>query len=195
MSMSVQQFHEAIDRLIDSTGVKEQSCCKTCTLATCCNEPVYVGKDEVQWMLDSLTPEQIEEVKDRAREWSVKAVGTGMLEHHQPSAYVWLTYKIPCPFLKDRKCIAYDRRPMSCRMWFARDTPENCDMPGRVDQKHASIPPDANKHGLASMEYFQARIDDGTLHMDHLGVILCELLLGLKIPTGAKVTVDSMENA
>lgn len=192
MSMSVKQFHEAIDRLIASTGVKEVSCCKTCTLATCCNESVYVGKDEVQWMLDSLTPEQIEEVKERTREWSVKAVGTGMLEHHQPSAYVWLTYKIPCPFLKDRKCVAYDRRPMSCRMWFARDTPENCDMPGRVKQQYANFPMNRNS---PEMEYFAGHHKDGTLHMDHLGVILCELLLGLKVPTGSKVTVDNMENA
>lgn len=191
-SMTVKEFHTCIDKQIAASGVTKSSCCATCTLATCCHEPVFVGKDEVQWMLDSLTDDQREYVKEMAMEWSVKAVGTGLLNENAPNdlAYRWLPHKIPCPFLKDKKCIAYERRPMSCRMWFARDTPENCDMPGRVHQRFAELPPRDNPE---AMNYFKSRLRDGTFHMDQLGVILCELLLGIKIPSASKIIVENMD--
>ena len=192
--MTVQEFHTAIDKIIDATQVKQESCCGTCTLATCCNEMVYVGKDEVQWMLDSLTPEQLSYVRHRTTVWGLKAIDTGMMNEQRPSAYKWITYKIPCPFLKDKKCIAYDRRPMSCRMWFARSNPENCDMPGRLHQLHASFPPENPGNSKPLTDYFHQHVENKTLHMDHLGVILVELLFGIKMESGATVKHDSMDN-
>ena len=188
--MTVQEFHKVAESIIDKTLVRQESCCSTCTLATCCHETVYVGKDEVEWMLASMTPEQLDYIKDKTAEWSVKAVGTGMLKEKAPSAYKWITHKIACPFLKDRKCMAYERRPMSCRMWFAKDTPENCDMPGRLKQQHAVFPP-TRGDGIAA--YFAQRTTDGTLHMDHLGAILSEILFNIDLHTGAKITVHNME--
>lgn len=193
--MTVKEFHDSIDRMLAAIPELKQSCCHTCTLATCCNEPVYVGPDEVQWMLDSLTPDQLDYVRDKAAEWSVKAVGTGMLKEDMPDdfAYRWLPHKITCPFLKDRRCIAYERRPMACRVWFVKDTPENCDMPNRRHQRIADIPPDANEHGLASLDYFDAHHLNGTVRVDHLGVILVELLFGIKLHSGANLTSENMK--
>jgi len=58
--MTVQEFHKVAESIIDKTLVRQESCCSTCTLATCCHETVYVGKDEVEWMLASMTPEQLD---------------------------------------------------------------------------------------------------------------------------------------
>jgi len=39
---------------------------------------------------------------------------------------VWLLSNIPCPLLEDRKCVAYDARPLHCRATFSRGAPEMC---------------------------------------------------------------------
>lgn len=191
MTMSMQEFQAAIDAMVAASGVPEESCCSTCTLATCCHETVYAGKDEAQWMLDSLTAEQLEYVRDKTREWSVKAVGTGLLRESRPHVTKWLPHKIPCPFLKDKRCIAYERRPMSCRLWFARSNPENCDFPGREHQQLAHFPP---KMGGPEMTWFDEQMKDGTVHMDHLGAVLSELLFGINLGTKDRVTSENLKD-
>jgi Fe-S-cluster containining protein len=39
---------------------------------------------------------------------------------------IWLLSNIPCPLLEDRKCSAYEARPLHCRATFSTGDPEMC---------------------------------------------------------------------
>ena len=64
----------------------EQAACHRCPACWCCYEPVYVDEREVDYMLESLSPEQFSEVTENTLRWLARA----QLLLHQ---------KMPCPAL------------------------------------------------------------------------------------------------
>lgn len=176
-------YNEFIDRLLEWMLAKPEAikpCCKGCTLASCCSEPAFADRRQVDHMIEGLTPEQIEEVKANLPAWLEATVE--FRKQQRPNAFAYRLKKIPCPLLKDGKCMAYERRPLDCRIFFATGSSADCELPARKHQKFADYPE-------ATMAVFTDRwihlglMADGEVVMDHIGVLLAERLMGLSIPS------------
>jgi Fe-S-cluster containining protein len=81
----------------------------------CCHQAVYVITPELEYLASYIKHSFSEEIKDkiykRANEKYrvTKKLGKEKLHKH----------KSPCPLLFDGKCIAYDARPMACRIYLS----------------------------------------------------------------------------
>src|ERR1041385_6084233 len=135
------EFNKLIDERIARAMANprsEKSCCsKGCS--QCCSEPLFVDEREMENMLEGLTPEQLQRIKDRTREWYDKV--NGHLDINMPKSTYWLQLKAECPFLHNKLCSVYERRPMSCRMYLAIGNPKDCSLPMREHQKIAVFNP------------------------------------------------------
>ncbi len=116
---SVEAMYDSVDGLIGSLltlagqqGVKVD-CRKGCSW--CCHQPVFANTYELRYLArhirDSFTKEEqlqiflrSEEKNSTAEEMSEKQV---------------LSYKRPCPLLKDGACTAYQARPLACRIYLS----------------------------------------------------------------------------
>lgn len=188
--MNVQQFHAVIDNIVDHSDAKQTSCCSRCTYAYCCYEPLYADIEEVKLMVESLTPEQLQHVKEATAEWARKAIDSHLLADQEPDAMKWREHEIVCPFLKDRRCVVYNHRPMGCRMFFAKGQPEGCALAKREHQQIAFFPPEKTAPLLEP--WFKRRILDKPFEMDHLGVLLAKLLFNVHIHSGSKITQGNL---
>jgi Fe-S-cluster containining protein len=183
----VAKLHQVTDTLVTMAEAqgKLDHCCKNCTVANCCDEPVMTDLNELRYALELLTTEQIEGVKQRLRVWLDKIEPSSLLSEREPSAMQWRKLKATCPLLVDGRCSVYDRRPFGCRMHFAHRNPENCAMPARTHQKYAGFP----DHIMAQIcaPYFQS---SKRLSFGNLGVLLAEILLNQTIPSGSRQEVE-----
>jgi len=81
----------------------------------CCHQAVYAITPEIDYMAaymkHALSPEITESIyKKAAEKYRVtKKLSTEKLHN----------YKSPCPLLFDGKCIAYEARPMACRIYLS----------------------------------------------------------------------------
>lgn len=175
--MTVFDYHTAIDKAIGqamaNTAADQQPCCKRCTNPHCCSEPAYADAREVDSMLDMLTPEQRSHVVNGTERWrSVFAVNR-MMNDELPSAFPYRLLNLPCPFLKDGRCLVYERRPFGCREFFALGNPEDCAMPARIYQKFAAFP-HPNRMDMATFQFAANQIAE----LDHISGHLVRKLLG-----------------
>lgn len=94
------------------------SCTAGC--ASCCHYPVMVSVLEgiamYQWLQEHRLWTQV--LRDRLLEH--KALTWNLAPE------VWLLSEIPCPLLKDNRCVAYESRPFLCRTLFSRGDPYYC---------------------------------------------------------------------
>jgi Fe-S-cluster containining protein len=157
----------------------EQAACHRCHACWCCYEPTYVDEREVDYMLEALTPEQIDEVTKSTAQWLQRALP--LLPQDQPSALVWRCLEAPCPFLKDGRCMVYARRPFSCRTFFALNDPDNCKMPARARQLFTKFG-DVQIYKLSRP--FILAADE--VNLDHLGAFLARKLLQVEVQSGSK---------
>jgi len=108
-----------IDGLIDSllqqaerSGVKVD-CAKGCSW--CCHQPVFGHSFELQYLANYIrlefTPEEVLKIKEKARNKNLLVAGM--------SEEKMLNYKSPCPLLEDGACLAYNARPMACRIYLS----------------------------------------------------------------------------
>lgn len=182
----VTKLHQATDTMVamaEASG-KLDHCCKSCTLAHCCSEPAYLDADEVQHALE--TPGlDMEALKRRVQAWLDKVVPSGLLNQEMPDAIEWRKLNAPCPFLVDNRCSVYERRPFSCRMFFAHGKAENCAMPMRVKQKFAGFPIELDAQICGP--YFASK---KFIQMDNIGVLLAEILLDKKIKSGSRQEIE-----
>lgn len=181
--MNASQFIAEVDAIVAATmgNAAESSCCsKGCS--TCCSEPLYIDEMEIEYMLEGVPPDKMEGLKARAVEW---------LEKFQPfvnadtqngliNSYPYLEADIKCPFLEGNLCSVYDRRPMSCRTFFAKENPEHCKMPHRQQQKYAVFDMSRPVWGRLWLSYAQQR---QRLYLDHLGIHLTNKLFGTSLET------------
>lgn len=113
----LQKMHEGLSRVTDDiiqTRQVQLACKAGCSF--CCHIKVDAHAHEVLYVADHLrkksTPSEIENivVKSRAHAATVQPM---TLEQQMRSAN-------PCPLLKDGQCIAYEARPISCRIHHSK---------------------------------------------------------------------------
>lgn len=116
---SISEMYAATDELLVSfTGLANQQnqaiqCKKGCEY--CCYQPVYALDYEMQFLntfiKEKFTKKEQTEIQTRANNNRQK------LSNLQESEI--LNSKQPCPLLKNGACIAYDARPMACRIYLS----------------------------------------------------------------------------
>lgn len=94
------------------------SCHPGCT--NCCHWPVAASPLEGLIILDHLKHNRMwsKAVQNKLRASADQVTG---LAYH-----VWRAANIPCPLLKDGKCIVWEARPMACRVAASRGDPDEC---------------------------------------------------------------------
>ena len=114
-------MYKAVDELLNSLLALAQrqqvtvDCKKGC--AWCCHQAVFANSYEIHYLGNYLknhfSPEEQTEV---VRHATNKNKITGALDEEK-----MLSYKSPCPLLKDGACSAYAARPMACRIYLSMD--------------------------------------------------------------------------
>jgi Fe-S-cluster containining protein len=126
-------------------------------------------------MLQGMTKEQIETLKERAAQWLKQALP--FLSVPLVSSFRYLKADIKCPFLKGNLCSVYERRPMSCRTHFAIGNPEHCKLPHRPNQLILQFQFTAGGWPALWIKWFTSHITQ----LDHIGLHLHNLLFGTEI--------------
>jgi Fe-S-cluster containining protein len=177
--------HRRVDWFIQSTFAANPDtphCCRA-GCHTCCSEAVYASQAEINHIVESLSTQQVEQLKPRLVDWLART--EELRKEPYPKVDKYLGSNIPCPLLQGGLCSVYERRPFGCRVWFAFGDPQNCRLPMRHHQGLAQF----------SNALFEAMglpaIVNGRLILDHLGVLLAERLLGLDIPSASRDDVDA----
>lgn len=179
MSNAVAEDHAKCDTFIAAVFKQPQNqkpcCVKGCS--ACCSEPIYASNAEVDYILEAMTPEQKAEVSAKVAAWMDKV--TPILPQNMPDAVQYRQLDAPCPLLKNKLCSVYERRPFGCRTWLAIGNAKDCNLPTRSHQKFAIMP--------REMFHFLGKpaTVGGFLVLDHLGVLLAERLLGVKIQSAS----------
>jgi len=180
----VTQQHAGIDRFIAKTFAEnpEMKPCCSVGCSACCSEPVYAGEAEVLHILECLTPEQTTLIKTKLPGWLAKT--KPLMNQNMPDATEYRKLNTPCVLLNNGLCSVYPRRPMGCRVWFAVENPDHCELPYRTHQKYAKFDTAKIVHASGDSLVF---IDDRHV-LDHLGNLLAEKLLGIKTPSASRIT-------
>lgn len=116
---SISQMHDSIDGFIQSFEAfvakkdKKIHCRKGC--AWCCHQPVFAMSYELDYLTNFVSkhfdqPKQ-NEIKKRAIAKKQKL--------NSLSEKDMLNSKFPCPLLENGACLAYEARPMACRIYLS----------------------------------------------------------------------------
>lgn len=121
LHQSLKEMYAAIDGLIDSLFVyarqQNQSihCKRGCSW--CCHQPVFALDYELEYLQafieKSFDAETISGIAEKAKQKQDKL---GHLKGDE-----LMNAKHPCPLLKDKTCMAYDARPIACRIYLSSD--------------------------------------------------------------------------
>jgi Fe-S-cluster containining protein len=116
---SISEMYSSIDSLIETLtefAVKQNQridCTKDCEW--CCHQPVFALDYELEFLNDficrNFSEETQTEIKKRAGKKNNKL---SMLKEID-----LLNAKYPCPLLENGACIAYQARPMACRIYLS----------------------------------------------------------------------------
>jgi Fe-S-cluster containining protein len=139
---------------------------------------------EIDDIVEGLTDEERNRAAERIPAWLEKA--GPMLSELEPRALKWRAENIACPLLENSRCMAYGKRPMSCRTFFAAGNPDDCAMPNRARQKFLEHNPAL---WISSLPMLFAHTKAVT--MDHVGVLLAERLNGIKVESEARFIVET----
>lgn len=143
----------------------------------CCYEVLIVHEQEVDNIIATMSPEQIEDLKPRLRQWLERAKPYLSMPFNEKIGTRWRrAVNAPCPLLKDGRSV-YDERPLGCRVFFAMSHPERCAMPYRPHQLFAEYP---HPNGV-DVSQLNFAMSVRKLHSEHLGVLLANKLLGTNI--------------
>lgn len=169
----IEATHQRADRVAAREIARSEfkPCCRV-GCSACCYEPAYAIRAEIEHALKLLTPEQLEMVKAKTKVWVKKAEASGLLNGELADATQWRLNAIACPFLEGALCSIYARRPIGCRVFFAKGDPADCDMPMRQHQLYASFANhimDEICRPLLESEEVDCR------DADHIGVLLAEI--------------------
>ena len=118
-------LYNAVDSLIDSfiqrckLEGKNIDCKKGCYL--CCCQTVLVLPYEAFYIVDFIRNNL--NINDRDQIFKRIAKKDNITRHMKVQEF--LTYKEPCPLLKNGTCIVYEARPMACRTYLSSSS-EGC---------------------------------------------------------------------
>lgn len=116
---AINKMYESVDQLIDSLleyaekqGLKA-ACHKGCEW--CCHQAVYANSYEIHFLSEHIKANfqqvEIKKLLNRAKNKNVLVKKLSDVEV--------LKYKSPCALLIDGSCIAYQARPMACRIYLS----------------------------------------------------------------------------
>ena len=183
---------KALAKAIANSGDKI-TCCKGCF--HCCREPVYANRDEIRYILDSVSAEDKEKLQVKALTWLTVFALNGFGDDPQVSAFRYRAVDLWCPFLNesDGTCSVYDRRPSARRMHIARKPREHCENDDlRAKQEYLIVPELVQFVISKSVEDLKP---GETIKHDHLGILLVEELTGKEFATKARLTVSTDANS
>ena len=116
---AITQLYQAMDDLIDSflartaSDGKPAQCKKGC--AWCCYQEVFAVTHEFLYLQDFILQhfdgELQEKILERAREKVLLTMNLPVEEQ--------LMVRAACPFLENGSCMAYEARPMACRIYLS----------------------------------------------------------------------------
>jgi len=115
----VKQQYQAMDGLIDALSAQATrqqvniDCRKGCDW--CCHQPIYGISHEFVYLWKHLQEKYSEE--------ELKPILSQAFKNYQKRGRLkdqeLLSSKAPCPLLKDGACMAYEARPMACRIYLS----------------------------------------------------------------------------
>lgn len=113
------ELYHTVDSLIDSLlrkaerFSKKAECSRGCSW--CCYQPVFANSLEIthlwEYIRSNLPPALIGEIALRVSQKNSRV--SAMQENEM------LQYKSPCPLLNEGTCMAYEVRPMACRIYLS----------------------------------------------------------------------------
>lgn len=162
-----------------------QTCCKQGCFA-CCFEPVFASENEIDYLLSTLTHEQIEALAQPVALWYEAFKPFLEVSNREGIAFPYRDARIACPLLKNGMRSVYAARPVSCRMFFARENPENCNMPARRHQKFAFL----EGHPAFQAVFAEFAFQSKALAFDHFGLLLYNRLFGKDIRSALAERVE-----
>lgn len=116
---AIRNMHKIIDEMIDSFSAYATAhnlgpvCKKGCSW--CCHQPVYALSYELDylnsWITENLDPTIVKQISNKAfqKNEKIKALNSEDLANS----------KHPCPLLAENACIAYEVRPVACRIYLS----------------------------------------------------------------------------
>lgn len=119
MFSAIQEMYTAIDGLIDSLTIlaQQQGQAIECKIGCewCCHQPVFALDYELGYLQN-----YIDEYFDNETKAVIKTKAQRKLAKLSTlSDDEFLNAKSPCPLLNDGACIAYEARPMACRIYLS----------------------------------------------------------------------------
>lgn len=121
LNKSVQNLHSMVDEVIDAFLIfaeqhkQSPDCKKNCSW--CCYQPVFALSYELDNLNDFISKnftvsekEQINARADAKRKILIDLKGNALLH-----------FKFPCPLLQDGSCMAYNARPVACRIYLSSE--------------------------------------------------------------------------
>ena len=127
LSAAINVFYSQLDALTGlflDNAAKQGSpahCKKGCSY--CCHQAVFAQDYEIRYlkqcMFKNLSHGQLGEIQARAKR---KNDETSVLEKKDQ-----LHFRRPCPLLSEGKCMAYETRPVACRIYLSKSV-ESCIM-------------------------------------------------------------------
>lgn len=112
------QMVEAFDQKTLNTVGAAITCSEGCS--NCCYHPFFISVAEGIVLYRYLAENGLwtPSFQKRVEDTRTRTLGTAW--------GVWLLSNIPCPLLENDRCVAYEVRPMNCRMTYAISDPEYC---------------------------------------------------------------------
>jgi Fe-S-cluster containining protein len=136
LKKAITQLYQAVDKLLESfldRSVQEGTptdCKEGC--AWCCHQSVFAVTHEFLFLQDYAQQNLSEEVREhilaRAREKVMLSMNKPLDEQ--------LKIRAACPFLDEGSCLAYEARPMACRIYLSsslRSCKREHDQPGNQE--------------------------------------------------------------
>lgn len=180
------------------TGGKPVTCPVNARCSACCYEPVYASIVEIEAALSvfkgTYTGDVVEKLIERSEEWMAKFMASGFAYKTEINRWndlkQYIEIRLRCPFLSIKlngvdqdpitggKCTVYEYRPMSCMLHMACGPKEDCyTVEKRKTQQFVTSPQATVKMGTELALQFNSGV------IDHLGVVMYNLLHGTKIAT------------
>lgn len=139
LSKAIAELHQAVDDLLHSFIQRSEAegvapaCRKGCSW--CCHQEVFAVTHEFFYLQDYLKAELGEELRkqilERAREKVMLTLNLSLDEQ--------LQVRSACPLLLDGSCLAYEARPMACRIYLSTSE-ASCKRDHDRPQNQKSIP-------------------------------------------------------
>ncbi len=118
---ALKEMYQSIDALIESLSIyaRQQNQTIDCKLGCewCCHQPVFALDYEMDYLQDFISKyfdsETIEQIQQKAKQKQDKL--------SRLNGDDLLNAKSPCPLLNSGGCMAYEARPMACRIYLSSD--------------------------------------------------------------------------